>query len=61
MKILLDMNISPEWVEPIKEAGIECVHWSSVGDIRSPDHVIFDWARENGSIVMTFDLDFGSN
>ena len=34
------------------------VHWSTV-DIRAADDVIMSWARENGFIVFTHDLDFG--
>ena len=31
MKLLIDMNLSPTWVTAFAEAGIEAVHWSSVG------------------------------
>ena len=31
MKILVDMNLSPGWVDFLIEAGIEAVHWSKVG------------------------------
>jgi len=27
MKLLVDMNLSPEWVGVLKEAGWETVHW----------------------------------
>ena len=59
MKILLDMNLSPDWVGVLKQAGWDTVHWSEVGDIRATDGEIMDWARENSSIVFTHDLDFG--
>lgn len=59
MKILVDMNLSPGWVKVLQEAGWEAVHWSTVGDMRAPDEVIMSWARENGHIVFTHDLDFG--
>jgi predicted nuclease of predicted toxin-antitoxin system len=32
MKILIDMNLSPLWVDALTEAGIESVHWSTIGD-----------------------------
>jgi predicted nuclease of predicted toxin-antitoxin system len=32
MKILIDMNLSPLWVDAFLEAGIEAVHWSTIGD-----------------------------
>lgn len=59
MKILIDMNLSPDWVKVLEKAGWEAVHWSTVGDIRATDDVIMSWARERGYIVFTHDLDFG--
>lgn len=38
---------------------MESIHWSTVGDIRAKDEVIMSWARENGFVVFTHDLDFG--
>jgi predicted nuclease of predicted toxin-antitoxin system len=60
MKILVDMNLSPAWVPFLVDAGIEAVHWISVGDPGAPDHELMDWAREHGHIVFTHDLDFGT-
>jgi len=31
MKILLDMNMSPQWVNALISRGIPATHWSSVG------------------------------
>ena len=59
MKILVDMNLSPDWVKVLERAGWEAVHWSTVGDMRAPDEKIMSWARQNGYIVFTHDLDFG--
>lgn len=59
MKILIDMNLSPDWVKVLKRAGWEAVHWSTVGDMRAPDDAIMSWARENDYVVFTHDLDFG--
>jgi len=60
MKILVDMNLSPEWVTVLTNHGITAVHWSTVGDPRAADSLIMDWARENGYVVFTHDLDFGA-
>jgi len=60
MKILLDMNISLEWVPHFLDAGFECVHWSAVGDTTADDHEIFTWAAQQDFIVLTHDLDFGA-
>ena len=59
MKIVVDMNLSPDWVKVLEKAGWESVHWSTVGDMRATDDVIMSWARDNGYIVFTHDLDFG--
>jgi predicted nuclease of predicted toxin-antitoxin system len=60
MKLLVDMNLSPNWVVVLKEAGWKAVHWSQVGNLRAADSEILAWAKQNGHIVITHDLDFGS-
>lgn len=60
MKILIDMNLSPQWIEEFERYGRQAVHWSTIGDPRSSDEVIMAWARENDYIVFTHDLDFGT-
>jgi len=60
MKILIDMNLSPEWVVVFSQHGIAAVHWSTVRDPRAEDSVLMDWARVNDYIVFTHDLDFGA-
>ena len=60
MKLLLDMNLAPLWTAALRRRGLEAVHWSEVGDPRAPDAVVMEWARSNGCIVVTHDLDFGA-
>lgn len=60
MKILIDINLSPDWVTVLNTAGIEAIHWATVGDPRATDQTIFRWALDNGFIVFTHDLDFGT-
>lgn len=60
MKILIDMNLSPTWVSLFQEQGWSAVHWSDVGDPRASDKSLMIWAQENGYIVFTHDLDFGT-
>ncbi len=59
-KILVDMNLSPRWIELFKKNGITAIHWSNVGDPRAKDKVIMEWAKKNRHIVFTHDLDFGT-
>ena len=60
MKVLIDMNLSPSWVQALDDHGFEALHWSSIGDGRAPDSVVLAWAKGNGYIVFTNDLDFGA-
>ncbi len=60
MKIVIDMNLSPTWVQVFDSAGWDAVHWSEIGDIRAPDHEILQWSKDNKHIVFTHDLDFGT-
>ena len=60
MKVLIDMNLSPSWVQALEDRGFQALHWSSVGDGGAPDAVVLGWAKENGYIVFTNDLDFGA-
>ena len=58
MKLLVDMDLAPDWCEVLRRHGWEAVHWSSVGDPRATDTAIMP--RDNGYVVLTHDLDFGS-
>jgi predicted nuclease of predicted toxin-antitoxin system len=59
MKILIDMNLSPLWIDTFHENGWEAVHWSDIGDSRAKDVDLMGWARSHGYLVFTNDLDFG--
>jgi predicted nuclease of predicted toxin-antitoxin system len=58
MRILIDMNLSPDWVAVLTRAGHDAVHWSSVGDTRAPDSQILEYARGHAQLLFTHDLDF---
>ncbi len=60
MKILIDMNLPPSWVQVFRQENWEAHHWSAVGSPTAPDTEILDWAAKNGYIVFTHDLDFGA-
>lgn len=60
MKLLVDMNLPPDWVAVLKEAGWDAEHWSNIGNPRAADSEIMAWAKEHGQVVFTHDLDFGS-
>jgi predicted nuclease of predicted toxin-antitoxin system len=60
MKILIDMNLTPQWEEFFARNGLEAKHWSSIGNSRASDAVLMDWAQTNGYVVFTHDLGFGA-
>ena len=60
MKLVVDMNLSPQWIDLLHSRGIEAVHWSSVGPPNAPDHQIMTYAAANDFVVLTHDLDFSS-
>jgi len=59
MKILIDMNLSPNWAKVLNEAGIDAMHWSQLGPANTPDPAIMAYAAANGFVILTNDLDFG--
>lgn len=60
LPILVDMNLSIEWVDVLGAAGWPAVHWSSVGRDDAKDHELMAWASGNAHVVFTHDLDFGT-
>ncbi|RRJ96585.1 hypothetical protein Ga0100231_022515 [Opitutaceae bacterium TAV4] len=60
MKLLLEMNLSPEWGPVLATVGWQAIHWSTVGKATAADTEIMAWAKASGYIVFTNDLDFGA-
>jgi predicted nuclease of predicted toxin-antitoxin system len=60
MKFLVDMNLSPRWVELLLLAGHEATHWSDIGEVTATDAHIMAVAADEGAVVLTNDLDFGT-
>lgn len=60
MKLLVDMNLSPSWASRLARHGFEAVHWSAIGAPTTPDDEILAWARDQGFVVITNDLDFSA-
>lgn len=59
MKVLIDMNLSTQWVPVFEQHGWHAVHWRDIGEPHASDNTIMAWARENDYVVFTQDLDFG--
>lgn len=60
MTVLIDMNLSSRWVELLETSGHRSIHWSTIGRAFDDDSTIMRHAEENGYVVLTQDLDFGS-
>jgi predicted nuclease of predicted toxin-antitoxin system len=60
MKLLVDMNLSPRWVELLSKAGFDAAHWSMMGPDNASDLPIMTFARMNDYVVLTHDLDFSA-
>ena len=58
MKILVDMNLSPEWVGVLARPGWAICRWNEVGRPDADDPDIAAWAAQNGLTVLTQDLAF---
>ena len=50
VQLVVDMNLSVEWVAELAAQGWSAVHWSTVGDPRADDSAIMAWALANGQV-----------
>ena len=60
MKLIVDMNLSPRWVELLNKARFDAAHWSTLGPTNATDVQIMSFAREHDYVVLTHDLDFSA-
>lgn len=60
MKVLVDMSLTPRWVEVLRNSQLLASHWSSIGRGDAPDVEIMRFAADHEYIVLTHDLDFGA-
>ena len=50
IQILIDMNLSPDWVNELSKHGWASVHWSTIGDPKAIDREIMDRAEFAGGL-----------
>jgi predicted nuclease of predicted toxin-antitoxin system len=60
MKLIIDMNLSPRGVGVLAQAGIDAMHWATLGAVNAPDSEIMAYARSKDCVVPTHELDFGA-
>ena len=58
MKLLLDQNLSPRLVQLLHNDFPESIHVSEIGFAESNDRQIWQFAREQGYLIVTRDSDF---
>ncbi len=60
MKLLVDMNLSPRWIELLNNSDMSSIHWSKVGAVTARDSEIMAYAATHDYVVLTHDLDFSA-
>jgi predicted nuclease of predicted toxin-antitoxin system len=60
VKLLVDMNLSPSWVDRLAQHGLEAVHWPTIGAATAPDNEILARAHQQALVLITNDLDFSA-
>ncbi len=58
MRILIDMNLPPRWVNFLADHGLNTIHWSAIGNLNAPDSKVLEWARKQDHVVFTHVFDF---
>lgn len=58
MKLLFDQNLSPHLVEQLADLFPVSAHVQPLGLDRAPDGPVWDFARDNGFLIVTKDVDF---
>lgn len=53
MKVLVDMNLSPGWIDFLVNSGFQAVHWSNIGRGDEADAELMRWAAEHAHVVLT--------
>lgn len=59
MKLLFDHNLSPKLVGRLSDVFSECQHVAELGMDRASDKEVWEYARDNGLVIVTKDADFG--
>jgi len=58
MRLLLDANLSPQLLRPLRDAGYATTHVAEVDLLTATDPEIFDHAVAEGFAIVTADSDF---
>jgi predicted nuclease of predicted toxin-antitoxin system len=58
VKLLLDQNLSPRLVDALDDVYPDSAHVQSLSLDRSPDTPLWNFARDNGFVIVSKDVDF---
>ena len=59
MRFLADAGVSPSTVAFLTRLGHDAIHVRALEMHRAQDRELVDYARSEGRVIVTFDLDFG--
>lgn len=59
MKLLVDNALSHHLARLLREAGVDAIHLRERIAVDSPDHEVFELAKNEGRILLSADTDFG--
>lgn len=57
---LCDENLGRTFIRGLTDQGLEATAWRDVGEAGAPDDEVFEYARSNGHVLLTRDLDFSN-
>lgn len=60
IKLLADMNISPQTVQTLQQNGWDVIRMTDVLYQSASDREILEWAGSNNRVIVTQDLDFSA-
>jgi predicted nuclease of predicted toxin-antitoxin system len=43
MKLVVDMNLSSDWIPALRAVGIDAIHWTTAGAHDATDEAIIAW------------------
>ena len=50
VKIIVDMNLSPRWVQTLRAGGVEAEHWGTIGLPNAPDEDVISIDAVNARV-----------
>jgi predicted nuclease of predicted toxin-antitoxin system len=59
MRFLLNMNVCRAVADKLTQLGHECVHARDAGLATADDRSVVEFARQEGRVIVTHDLDYG--